>query len=205
MTRRRRLLAVLAAANVLNAVAIGVLLASGWLWPVAEAQEAVPHRGLEPALDGSDMTRLGAEQAKETYVALIEELTTRRASLDERAERLAERERQFVVFREELEAERERIEKVREEIAAERTALEEMRSPSFEQLLKAYGGMDAENAASALVELYDKDRMVVVDLLLGLKARQAGATLDALAATNPQVAADLSFEIWRRDPDRRRR
>ncbi len=205
MTRRRRVLALLAAANVLNVLAICALFVTGWMSPVAEAQEAVPLRGLEPAVDGSDLTRLGAEQAKETYLALIEELTTRRAALDARAEELAERERQFVVFREELEAERERIEKVREEIAAERTTLEEMRSPSFDALLKAYGGMEAENAANALIELYGKDRMVVVDLLLGLKARQAGAALDALAAANPQIAADLSFEIWRKDPDRRRR
>ena len=75
-----------------------------------------------------------------------------------------------------------------------------MDAPNFERLLKAYEGMDPENAAAALAELYTRDRKVVIDVLLGLEARQAAATLDALAATHPQQAAALSLEIWKNDP-----
>jgi flagellar motility protein MotE (MotC chaperone) len=70
---------------------------------------------------------------------------------------------------------------------------------AFDRLLKAYEGMDPENAAAALAEIYKKERQVVVEVLLGMKPRQAAAVLDALAATAPSIAAELSLEVWRRD------
>jgi flagellar motility protein MotE (MotC chaperone) len=205
MTKRKRLIAILAAANGINAIVVAGLLSWGWLSPPASAEES--ELPAKPAAERGalDPSGLGEQHARETYLQLIDELTEQKARLDARAEQLAERERQFTVLRQELIAERQRIEASGEQVAAERAALESMRSPSFDQLLKAYEGMEPENAASALTELYAKDRLVVVDLLLGIKARQAAGTLDALAASSPEIAADLSLEIWKRDPDRRRR
>lgn len=205
MIDRRRLLALLAVANVGNAGLVLSVLSWGWLAPDAVAQEELDESALRPSFEDQALTELGADQARKTYVALIEDLTEQKSALESREADLTERERQFAVLKEELRREREAIEGLRDDVAGQRKKIEELRSPSFDRLLKAYEGMEPGNAASALVELYDRDRMVVVDLLLGLKPRQAAATLDALAAASPQIAADLSLEIWKKDPDRRRR
>ena len=65
-------------------------------------------------------------------------------------------------------AERERLAQLREEAKKERERLEALRSPSFDRLLKAYEGMDPANAAAALVELYGKNRRVVVPPHVGV-------------------------------------
>ncbi|MDH3283763.1 MAG: hypothetical protein OEQ13_03415 [Acidobacteriota bacterium] len=205
MIDRRRILALLAVANVGNAALVLSVLSWGWMTPGVVAQEELVTDDLLPSAVDTSLTELGADQARKTYLALIVELTDRQEKLELRESDLGERERQFAVLKEELRRERQGVELLREEVAAQRKKIEELRSPSFDRLLKAYEGMEPENAAGALVELYDRDRMVVVDLLLGMKPRQAAAALDALAAMSPQIAADLSLEIWNKDPERRRR
>jgi len=69
---------------------------------------------------------------------------------------------------------------------------------AFRRLLRAYENMEPESAARALAELATRDRRAVVELILGSKARTSGAILDALTRTHPGLAADLSYEIWRR-------
>lgn len=152
-----------------------------------------------------DATEVGLKEAMETYRNLLEEVTGQKEALDRKAAELVERERQIQMVRAELDKEHERVQKVRDEVRKERENLAVMRSPSFDKLLKAYEGMEPDNAAIALSELHGKDRLVVVDLLLGLKPRQSAAALDALAALAPRIAADVSYEIWKRDPQRKRR
>jgi len=69
---------------------------------------------------------------------------------------------------------------------------------AFQRLARAYENMEAESAASALSELAARDREAVVQLLLGWRPRTSGAILDALTQTNPSLAADLSYEIWKK-------
>jgi hypothetical protein len=69
---------------------------------------------------------------------------------------------------------------------------------AFRRLLRAYENMEPESAARALAELAQRDRRAVVELVLGSKPRTSGAILDALTRTHPGLAADLSYEIWRR-------
>ncbi len=59
--------------------------------------------------------------------------------------------------------------------------------------------MDPDNAAAALASLYGKERQAVIEILLGMKPRQAAAVLDALAARAPSVAAELSLAAWQRE------
>jgi hypothetical protein len=72
------------------------------------------------------------------------------------------------------------------------------KSDAFLRLLRAYENMEPESAAKALAELATRDRRAVVELVLGSKPRTSGAILDALTQTHPGLAADLSYEIWRR-------
>jgi flagellar motility protein MotE (MotC chaperone) len=73
------------------------------------------------------------------------------------------------------------------------------KSEAFTRLLRAYENMEPESAAKALAGLAVRDKEAVVQLLLGWKPRTSGAILDALTQINASLAADLSYEVWKRD------
>jgi hypothetical protein len=72
------------------------------------------------------------------------------------------------------------------------------KNQAFVRLQRAYESMEPESAAKALVALAARDKEVVIDLLMGWKPRTSGAILDAVTQNNAGLAADLSYEIWRR-------
>lgn len=208
MFSRKKILAFLAAANLINAAVVGSLLGFGQLAsesPLAQAgstKEASERAPVRSRLSPIEPPALGEESAKQIYERLVEQLLTRQQELEKASEAVAERERQIEVVRAELDKRRQEIVDARKAFEDEQKALAESKAPSFDRLLKAYEGMEPVNAAKAMAEIYDKDREVVVDLLLGLKPRQAAGILDSLAATSPKQTADLSLEIWKRDPRR---
>jgi flagellar motility protein MotE (MotC chaperone) len=69
---------------------------------------------------------------------------------------------------------------------------------AFASLQQAYENMEPDSAAQALSELADRDKEAVVELLLGWRPRTSGSILDSLTQINPALAADLSYEIWKR-------
>jgi hypothetical protein len=71
-------------------------------------------------------------------------------------------------------------------------------TPPFTKLTRAYENMEPDGAARALVALAKKDREAVVDLMLGWKPRTSGAVLDAMTQREPALAAEISYEIWKR-------
>jgi flagellar motility protein MotE (MotC chaperone) len=70
---------------------------------------------------------------------------------------------------------------------------------AFQSLQRAYENMEPDSAARALAELAARDKEAVVELLLGWKPRTSGAILDALTQSDPVLAADLSYEVWKLD------
>jgi hypothetical protein len=58
--------------------------------------------------------------------------------------------------------------------------------------------MEPESAARAVAGLAKKDNECVVQLLLGWKPRTSGQILDALTQLDPGLAAQLSYEVWKR-------
>jgi flagellar motility protein MotE (MotC chaperone) len=205
MAARRGLVVALVVGMLANGLLLIDALSWGWIVPVTEAQAtrdpsaapAEPERPKHPAEQGPELARA-------TYRRLIDELSAQKNRLEGRASELSERERQLQVSQQELRAQRAELEALREKIRQERQAAEGQTAPSFQRLLKAYEGMEPENAAAALSQLYQRDREVVVDVLLGLRSRQAALVLDAVAAGHPQIAAELSLEIWQQDPRQRR-
>ncbi len=209
MTLRRTLLALLAVAVLANALLVIDAMSFGVLVPSVAAEgpddspELTQKSGEEgEAEESKHPADGGLSIARDTYQRLVEELSVQKERLDARQNAIVERERQLEVVKAELEAERASIKKRQAALEEKRLEILASGSPSFEKLLKAYEGMDPENAAAALAELYTKDRKVVIDVLLGIKSRQAAQTLDALAATHPAKAASLSLEIWQKDPRR---
>ena len=69
---------------------------------------------------------------------------------------------------------------------------------AFARLSRAYENMEPDSAALALIELAAIDKEAVVQLLIGWRARVSGAILDSLTQSNPGLAAELSYEIWKR-------
>lgn len=68
----------------------------------------------------------------------------------------------------------------------------------FTRLKRAYENMEPESAAKALAELAERDPEAVVQMVVAWKPRTSGAILDALTQIKPTLAADLSYEIWRK-------
>jgi hypothetical protein len=77
-------------------------------------------------------------------------------------------------------------------------AKEAPKSEAFLRLLHAYENMEPESAAKAIAELAAKDKEAVVQMMLGWKPRTSGQILDALTQFNPKLAAELSYEVWKR-------
>ncbi len=198
MNSRRTLMFLMMTAIAANAVLLVDSLTTGVLVPRVEAREpaatpaasAPPAAAAKPQPAAATVPAAPADTIEQTYLDLVAQLTAHNETLTRKEQELAERERQFAVLRQELLAEK----------ANAPAAGAAAKSAAFDKLLKAYEGMDPANAAAAMAELYNKDRGVTVDVLLGLKARQSGAILDALAETSPTIAAELSLEVWKRDP-----
>lgn len=181
MNGRKVLIATAAVVLTVNALGVVDALTFGVLVPRAEAKGAVGER-VRPPAPAAGHTEAGSSEAEAAYRALVAELQQQKQVLDRRADELAERERQLQALERSATA---------KAAAAPRAG--------FDRLLRAYEGMDPENAAAALAEVYRKDRQVVVEVLLGMKPRQAAAVLDSIAAAAPPIAAELSLEVWKRD------
>jgi hypothetical protein len=218
MKPRGLLLTLLGFAVLANgALIVDVVVGGGWL-PFAEAAasktESAPaksdHRGgreskkdkAEPVTAPGEAAEAQAKEAEKAYRELIQELTDQKAALDKKAKEIAERERQLGVLRQELAAQQATAAPAAGAGGGAAKAGQGPQSDSFKKTVKAFAGMDAENAAKALAELYTRDRDTALDLMLALPARKAAAVMDALAAQKPAMAADLSSEMSHRDEPR---
>lgn len=214
MKPRGLLLTLLGFAVLANgALIVDVVVGGGWL-PFAEASstktESTPSKSErragrekekpEPVTPPGEAAEAQAKEAEKAYRELIQELTDQKAALDKKSKEIAERERQLGVLRQELAAQQAAATPAAG--AAGAKAGQGTQSDSFKKTVKAFAGMDAENAAKALAELYAKDRDTALDLMLALPARKAAAVMDALAAQKPAMAADLSSEMSHRDEPR---
>ncbi len=207
---RRVLVGLLAIAVIANVALVVDALTLGWVVPQVQAQ--APSGNLESAApelhERSEIPPASdpaCVEAETTYRNLVSELTDQRRQLDKQTQDLAERERQAGVITAEQENKQAELDALEKKLTVESKRVALAMAPSFEKLLKAYEGMDPANAASSLHELYSKDRQTVIDLLLGMKPRQSAAALDAVAASYPREAADLSYEIWKRQPQNKGR
>ena len=199
MRLRHVLVAVLGAAVLVNLIIAADILGNLGLLPGAEAGAKEEIRSPKDAPAGN----AGAKEAEAAYKALVAELQAQKQTLDKKSQELAERERQVGVVRAELQAQQDQ-QPAQAARAGQQGSGGAQSQPgdSFKRLVKAFAGMEPENAARALVELYNRDRDTAIDLMLALPARRAGAILDALAQTKPGLAADISADMSHRDEPR---
>ncbi len=146
----------------------------------------------------------GKKEADAVYEELIAELMEQKKALESKAAELAERERQVGVARAELQALKQQAATTAasQPAPAAAAAAKAAATESFKKLVKAFAGMEPDNAAKALIELYGRDRDGAVDLMLALPARKAAAVLDAVTARKSAIAAEISFEMSHKDDPR---
>ena len=199
MRLRHVLVAVLGAAVLVNLIIAADIVGNLGLLPGAEAGAKEEIRSPKDAPAGN----AGAKEAEAAYKALVSELQAQKQTLDKKSQELAERERQVGVVRAELQAQQDQ-QPAQAARAGQQGSGGAQSQPgdSFKRLVKAFAGMEPENAARALVELYNRDRDTAIDLMLALPARRSGAILDALAQTKPGLAADISADMSHRDEPR---
>lgn len=146
---------------------------------------------------------------EESLRLLGAQMAERKADLDRRQAELEEALRSPEVLRqiENIDAQTANDEAPPEAVPAQATPQVQPAAPAasgkdnaFLRLQRAYENMEPESAAVTLSALADRDEGVVVELLLGWRPKIAGAILDALSQINPVLAADLSYEIWKRSP-----
>jgi flagellar motility protein MotE (MotC chaperone) len=169
-----------------NVLLLGDVLLPGRIVPWAIAQgSGAPGE----AAEGEETP--GPPRSFETvYRDLVTRLEGREKELDGRARDLVDRERRIEVLLADLETAHAALAAAQEQDDGDREG--------FQHLLRAYENMEPENAARALEKLHEKDSTAVTDTLLGLGPRKSGAILDAIAASRPELAAEVSFEIIRR-------
>jgi flagellar motility protein MotE (MotC chaperone) len=168
---------------VLDIAVAGVLLVGALPSTVALAEDPGPEPAAEPALEADALRLLGLE------------LAARAAELDRREAELEELMRGALVL--ELATPAEPPAPPPPTTSAPEPS-EPARSDAFKRLQRAYENMEPESAAKALAELASRDRDAVVELLLGWPPRTSGAILDALTQNDAGLAADLSYEVWKR-------
>jgi len=199
MRLRHVLVGVLGAAVLVNLIIAADILGNLGLLPGAEAGAKKEVRAPKDAPAGN----AGAKEAEAAYKALVSELQAQKQTLDKKSQELAERERQVGVVRAELQAQQDQQPAQAARPGQQGSGgAQSQPGDSFKRLVKAFAGMEPENAARALAELYNRDRDTAIDLMLALPARRSGAILDALAQTKPGLAADISADMSHRDEPR---
>ena len=89
------------------------------------------------------------------------------------------------------------IQKLQEEtrqLLAQAEAKKQMR---IDSLVSLYGTMSSQNAAAALLALFKKDEALVAAVFNALDKKRAAAILDAVTASSPTVAAEITRRIGR--------
>jgi flagellar motility protein MotE (MotC chaperone) len=140
--------------------------------------------------------------------------TEARYSPDKRAvesmlEALQLRQEELLKKEQEMETARKSLEELQERLKQQMASIKEMKDAVEELLKKAesqkqeridglvslYGTMNSQNAASALLELFAKDPSLVSAIFQALDKKRAATILDAITATSPSVAAEITMRV----------
>jgi len=179
---RWMLVGILVANSLIAAFLIGGITS----WPV--------HAEARPA---TGAVTEGTDPAREALLVLGRELAERIEQQDQREAEFEELKRgEEVRLRARLTKPEPKT--VPEEASPPAEKPETPQDPAFARLSKAYENMEPDSAALALNELAGLDSNAVVQLLVGWPPRTSGAILDSLTQSNPELAAKLSYEIWKR-------
>ncbi|MBN2209344.1 MAG: hypothetical protein JW759_08625 [Candidatus Coatesbacteria bacterium] len=123
-------------------------------------------------------------------------------ALQLRQEEVLKKEQEVETARQSLEELQERLKQQMASIKEMKDAVEELlkraeahKQERMDSLVSLYGTMNAQNAASALLELFTKDPSLVSAIFQALDKKRAATILDAITVTSPSVAADITMRV----------
>jgi len=121
-----------------------------------------------------------------------------------REEDLSKKEQEIDAARKSLEELRERLKQQMASIKEMKAAVEELlkraeaqKQERIDSLVSLYGTMNSQNAALALLELFKKDSSLVARIFQSLNKKRAAIILDAITATSPSIAAEITLRVGR--------
>ena len=198
------LIGVLYTVSLWAALFIAVPEMRGWANSEIIAQERARRPG-GGGMESEERTALSGERKIERDInRMLEEAKKKQKKIEEREKALAKREFRLKVFQRTLM--RKAVDKEDGDVldleneqelygyeGTERRA--KVREENLETLIKNYQSMRSENAASALAELFKKNRGAAVKIITGMSIQKSSKIWDALAGENPALAAEISEEL----------
>lgn len=146
--------------------------------------------------------RKGPEPTEARYSSDKRAVESMLEALQLRQEELLKKEQEIETARKSLEELQERLKQQMASIKEMKDAVEELlkkaeaqKQERIDGLVSLYGTMNAQNAASALLELFAKDPSLVSAIFQALDKKRAATILDAITATSPSVAAEITMRV----------
>lgn len=134
---------------------------------------------------------------KHVVESLVESLKLRKRELARKEQELIAARRSLEELQQRLKAMMAKMQEQQDKIKALLKKAEAQKQARIDNLVSVYGTMNAKSAATALIELFKHDRLLVSTLIRSLDRRRAAAILDAITASSPEVAAEITRRVGR--------
>jgi flagellar motility protein MotE (MotC chaperone) len=122
-------------------------------------------------------------------------LKDKEAQLESKELELLEKEKLLDKLKMDIEAENKKMSQIQQNINKMMEKITAEDSKRVGMLAKIYESMKSDNAASVLVELYKKDKETTVLIIKKLQPRKSGKIMDAMTTIDKEIAANISYEI----------
>ncbi|HUT03948.1 MAG TPA: hypothetical protein VM163_08680 [bacterium] len=132
---------------------------------------------------------------KRAVESMLETLRLRQEDLNKREQELAEARKSLEQLGAQLKKQMASIKQIKASAEELLTKLEAKKQERIDSLVSLYGTMNAQNAASALLEVFKKDPSLVAALFQALNKKRAAIILDGITATSPEVAAEITMWV----------
>ncbi len=132
---------------------------------------------------------------KRAVESMLETLRLRQEELDNKEQELAEARKSLDQLRAQLTKQMASIKEIKQSAEDLLTKLEAKKQERIDSLVSLYGTMNAQNAASALLEVFKKDPSLVATLFQAMNKKRAAIILDGITATSPEVTAEITMRV----------
>jgi flagellar motility protein MotE (MotC chaperone) len=122
-------------------------------------------------------------------------LKEKEAILEKKEMELTEKEKQLKKLKEEIKVETKKLANIQASVNKMMATLSEDSAKRVAKLAKIYESMKGDNAARIIVELYQKDKEIAIEVIKKMSPRKSGKILDAMTGIDKKTTANISYEI----------
>ncbi|MBN1593363.1 MAG: hypothetical protein JW941_08995 [Candidatus Coatesbacteria bacterium] len=146
---------------------------------------------------GPKQTGIEYSSDKRAVEAMLQALRLREEELQKREMELEVSRKSLLELQEQLKEQMETIKKAQAEVKQLLSKADAEKQERLDSLISLYGTMNAQSAASALLELNDKDPELVAAVFQALNKKRAAIILDSITEKSPATAAEITMRIGR--------